>query len=115
MLLHDQTPASRRYRFTWIDKAGLGMTAAVIVMFLVLWLLLLVAVGSAPTGRLSAFCLQCAMKSLAEVVIPAWLIVRTVHAIVPRVVHVFGPSRKPISGINVIQTPTVAPSLLLAR
>jgi len=114
MILHDQGPASRRYRFIWIDKAGLGMVVAVMVMFLALWLLLLVAVGSAPTGRLSALCLQWAMKSLVEAVIPVWLIVRTVHAIAPRVVYVFRPSRKPISGINIIQTPAVAPLLLLA-
>jgi hypothetical protein len=115
MILHDQTPANKRCRFTWIDKAGIGMTVAVMMMFLALWLLLLVAVGSAPIGRLSALCLLWAMKSLVEAVIPVWLIVRTVHAITPRVVHVFGPSRKPISGINVVQTPAPAPSLLLAR
>ena len=115
MILPEQTPASRRYRFTWIDKAGLGMIVAVMVMFLALWLLLLVAVGSAPTGRLSALCLLWATKSLVEVVIPVWLIIRTVHAIAPRVVHVFGPSRKPTSGINIIQAPAVAPLLLLAR
>jgi len=114
MILNVQTPASTRYRFIWIDKAGISMTVAVMVMFLTLWLMLRLAVGSAPTGRLSALCLLWATKSLVEVVIPVWLIVRTVHAIAPRVVHVFGLSRKSISGINIIQTPAVAPPLLLA-
>jgi hypothetical protein len=101
MSLHDPTPA-KRYRFTWIDKAGITMAVVVMVMFLALWSLLLVAVGSAPTERLSALCLLWAMKSLVEAVIPVWLIARITHAIAPRVVDVFRPSRKPISRINVV-------------
>src|SRR5258708_2902073 len=86
-----------RYSLIWIDKAGLSLAAAVLVMFLLLWLLLILAAGSAPTARLSLFCLEWATKTVLEAVVPVWLIARGIHAMAPRTFPM-APPRNAASG-----------------
>jgi hypothetical protein len=93
---------NHRYSFIWIDKAGLSLAATVLVMFLVLWLLLILAAGSAPTGRLSLLCLQWTTKSVVEAVFPMWLIARGTHAMAPRVAQAFGLHKRTVPSLGVV-------------
>lgn len=86
---------SRWYSLVWIDKAGLGLAAVVLAAFLIVWLMLILAAGSAPTGRLSTLCLEWMTKAISEVVVPIWLIARGIRAMVPKVVQVFGSHKPP--------------------
>ena len=106
---------NKRYRFNWIDKTGLGLSFVVMAIFLVLWLLLLLAAGSAPTGRLSALCLQWAMKALVEGLVPIWLVVRTTHAMLTRGVRVFSSANNPVPRIGEVPITRVVPSLELVQ
>jgi hypothetical protein len=92
----------RRYSFIWIDKAGLSLAATVVVMFLALWLSLILAAGTAPTGRLSLLCLRWTTKSVLEAVFPVWFIARGVHAGAPRVAQAFGLHKKPVPSLGVV-------------
>ncbi len=78
-----------RYRLVWIDKASLCLAAVVLVGFVLVWLMLILAAGTAPTGRLSTICLGWTTKVLAEGVVPIWLIARGLYATVPKVVQSF--------------------------
>jgi hypothetical protein len=84
----------RWYSPIWIDKASLGVTVVVLAVFLVLWLLLVSAAGSAPTGRLSMFCLSWMARTEAELIIPTWLVVRCTYGIASGLARTFR-SRKP--------------------
>jgi hypothetical protein len=83
VISRDAGRTNRPHRLIWIDKAGLSLAAAVLLMFLMIWLLLIVAAGSAPTGRLSALCAEWMIKTVVEAIIPAWLILRGIRAIAP--------------------------------
>jgi hypothetical protein len=80
-----------RYSLNWFDKAGLSLSAAVCLVFLIVWLLLILAAGSAPTGRLTLLCLQWATKTVLEGVLPVWVVARGLYAMAPRVAQAFGP------------------------
>ena len=97
-------PKSRdsRHSLIWIDKAGLSLAATVLLMFLVLWLLLILAAGSAPTGRLSMLCLQWTTKSVLEAVLPVWFIARGVHATAPRVARAFRLHKKAVRSLGAV-------------
>jgi len=79
-------------RLVWIDKAGLCLAAVVLVGFLLVWLMLILAAGTAPTGRLSTICLGWTTRALGEGVAPIWLIARVIQAIVPKVAKLSGSS-----------------------
>lgn len=102
MIPKNQDQIHRRYSLVWIDKAGLSLAAAVLVVFLVMWLLLILAAGSAPTGRLSMLCLEWMTKTVVEVVIPVWLIARGIHAMAPRITQAFGSHNEMVRGIRVL-------------
>lgn len=81
---------SRWYNLVWIDKAGLSLAAVVSVGFLIVWLMLILAAGPAPTARLSTLCFEWMTKVIGEGVVPVWLIARGIHAMVLKVVQVPG-------------------------
>jgi len=95
----------RRNSLSWLDKVGLSLAAAVLAIFLVVWLLFILAAGSAPTERLSMLCFEWMTKTLAEVVFPVWFIARVVHAIASRVARAFRPHEKTVLGVRVVQLP----------
>ena len=111
MIVRGHVPVNKLYRFNWIDRTGLVMSVAVMAMFLGLWALLVLAAGSAPTGRLSALCLQWAMKALAEGIVPVWLIARALRAIASRSVGVFSSTKYLFPRAREVQLPNVVPSV----
>ncbi len=65
--------------FNGIDRAGLALALAVLVFFLAVWLLLVMAAGPAPTGRLTAHCLTWTLQAETRLVLPLWLAARAVY------------------------------------
>ena len=64
------------FRLTRIDRCGLVACALVFLFFLVVWLLLILAAGSAPTGRLTAVCVRWVLSAELVVVLPGWALAR---------------------------------------
>jgi hypothetical protein len=93
----------RRFNLIWIDKGGLSLAAAVLLVFLVLWLLLILAAGSAPTGRLSLLCLQWTTNTVLKAVFPVWLIARGIYAMAPHAAQAFASHRKTVPHLSVVQ------------
>lgn len=86
--LHDiLAPVNQFFAFNWIDKSCLALAISVLVLCSIFWIFLVLAAGSAPTGRLSAICLSWAAKAELLAVLPAWVAGRLAYSLYEILLH----------------------------
>jgi hypothetical protein len=78
---------NRTIGFNWVDKFGLGVAVAVLALFLAVWLILLLAAGTAPTDHLTSLCVDWTIRAEAWVAFPIWFCARLLNLIVIHLVH----------------------------
>lgn len=59
--------------FDKLDKLCLAFASLILVLFAILWILLIIAAGTAPWGRLSVICFLWLTQAELLVALPVWL------------------------------------------